>query len=186
MPSRITNKDKSYLRRAIELAEDARRAGNLPIGALIVLDGKIIARGKNSIWRPVYRPGQHAEIETLAAVPIELWDRASEMTLYTTLEPCLMCLGTVLVHRIGRVVFGSIDIHGGATSVFGKMPGAFEDLLHNSEWIGPALPDECDQLSKRVIAMALSHNPKKKVSTLWDLINPDFMDLNTNQKQEDK
>ena len=176
MQAQITNKDKYYLRQAIDLAEKAQKAGNLPIGALIVLDEKIIARGQNSIWKPTYRPGRHAEIETLAAVPVELWDQASKMTLYTTLEPCLMCLGTVLVHRIGRVVFGSKDVHGGARLVFGKMPEAFEDLLHNSEWIGPALPDECDQLSRKVIAVALSHNPNKKVSTLWDLINPDFMD----------
>jgi tRNA(adenine34) deaminase len=82
-----------------------------------------------------------------------LWARRREMTLCTTLEPCLMCLGTILVHRIGRVVFGSSDRLGGASCVFGHMPPKFEQLLAASEWIGPALPEECDALAEAVFAI---------------------------------
>lgn len=75
------------------------------------------------------------------------------MTLYTTLEPCLMCTGTILVQRIGRVVFGSRDSRGGATCVFGRMPPGFERLLQAQEWVGPALSQECDELAETVLAM---------------------------------
>lgn len=163
--------DIDYLRRAIQLAQEAQQKGNLPIGACITLDGNIIAEGKNSIWFPKYRPNRHAEIEALDAVPVDLWNRAVDMTLYTTLEPCLMCMGTILVHHIGRVVFGAKDIHGGAMCVVGHMPTAFEILFQSTQWIGPALPEKCDVLSKTVIAMALLHRKKKeRDSSIWDLI----------------
>jgi tRNA(adenine34) deaminase len=84
--------DLDYLRRAVQLAKEAQSIGNLPIGAVITLDDRIIGAGKNSIWLPHNRPNRHAEIEALESVPNELWFRAANMTLYTTLEPCLMCM----------------------------------------------------------------------------------------------
>jgi len=146
-------KDLEYLHAAIRLAREAREAGNLPIGAVITLDGEILAQGKNSIWVPKLNPGRHAEIEALRAVPPDLWERASEMTLYTTLEPCLMCMGTILIHRIGRVVFGCHDSRGGASCLFGHMPPAFESLLQEVEWVGPALPQECGELNQMIFEL---------------------------------
>lgn len=167
----LTNKDIYYIHLTIQLAKEAQKAGNLPIGALIILDDEIIAEGKNSIWTPKYRPNRHAEIEALESVPAKYWGRASNMTLYTTLEPCLMCLGTILVHRVGRIVFGAKDKHGGAMCVFGHMPKAFETLLQSTTWDGPALLEECDELSKRVIAMSFAHKREKgSNSSLWDVI----------------
>lgn len=157
----LASKELDYLRRAIQLAQETQKIGNLPIGALITLDGEILAEGKNSVWFPKYKPNGHAEIEALEAVPTDKWNKAADMTLYTTLEPCLMCVGAILLHRIGRIIFGSKDGHGGALCVFGHMPGAYENLLRTTEWIGPALPQECDELKKGVIAMALGHNPYK-------------------------
>ncbi len=151
--NRLIDRDIEYLRQAIRLAQEAQQVGNLPIGAVISLNGKIVAEGKNSIWVPKLNRVRHAEIEALESVPPELWARASEMTLYTTLEPCLMCLGAILVHRIGRVVFGSSDSRGGASCVFGHMPPAFEKLAQTLEWVGPALPQECDELNEAVFAM---------------------------------
>jgi tRNA(adenine34) deaminase len=147
------NKDTEYLRHAIRLAKEAQQDGNLPIGAVITLDGKVVAEGKNSIWIPEFNPGRHAEIEALDAVPPELWARAREMTVYTTLEPCVMCTSTILVHRIGRIVFGSSDSRAGGSCVFGHMPPAFERLSQTLEYVGPALPEECDELDERVRAM---------------------------------
>lgn len=159
---------------AVSLAKEAQNGQNLPIGALIVLDNKIIAEGKNSIWTPKYRPNRHAEIEAIEKVPTDLWQKTSNMTLYTTLEPCLMCTGAILVHRIGRIVYGSYDIHGGALCVFGHMPDAFERLLASTTWVGPALPEECDELRKLVIAMSLSHRRERgRKLYLWDEIIDD-------------
>jgi tRNA(adenine34) deaminase len=64
------------------------------------LDGRIIAEGKNAIWFPKFNPNRHAEIEALRNVPEELWKYSRNMTLYTTLEPCLMCTGAILLHHI--------------------------------------------------------------------------------------
>ncbi len=112
----------------------------------------------SSIRVPRLSPGRHAEIEALEAVPPELWTKAREMTLYTTLEPCLMCIGAILIHRVGRVVFGSGDSGGGASHVFGHLPPVFEERLQAMEWIGPALPAECDELFETVLALLVEYN----------------------------
>lgn len=163
--------DTKFLLHAISLAEEAEKQGNLPIGALIVLDNKIIAEGQNSI-ATTKRPNRHAEIVAIENVTPDLWEKADKMTLYTTLEPCLMCLGTILVHRIGRVVFGSNDKHGGAECVFNYMPPAFKDLKERVKWVGPALPDKCDPLKRRVITTAIINkkNRKKGLDTILDPI----------------
>jgi tRNA(adenine34) deaminase len=182
----ITDKDLGFLRQAIKLAENAKKIKNLPIGAIITLDDEIIGQGKNSIWFPKYQPNRHAEIEAIESIQKpELWGRSADMTLYTTLEPCLMCLGTILVHRIGRIVFGSSDPHGGALCVFGHMPYAFENLWLVTKWLGPALPEECDKLSNIVIEMAKSHKQEKwseQTPSIWDsIIDPNFNSLQFKQ-----
>jgi tRNA(adenine34) deaminase len=146
----ISNSDVSFFERAIALASDAEKQNNLPIGAVITLEGKIIAEGQNAIWHPTYNPNRHAEIEALRNVPEHHWDLASNMTLYTTLEPCLMCMGAILLHRIGRVMYGASDSWGGASQVVGHMPVAFEERMSQTEWIGPAYSSGCDQLFERV------------------------------------
>lgn len=153
------DRDVEYLRQAIRLAKEAQQVGNLPIGAVITLDGKVVAEGKNSIWVPEFSPSRHAEIEALDAVPSELWEKRRAMTLYTTLEPCLMCMSTILVHRMGRVVFGSADSRGGASYVFGHMSPSFERLFETLEWVGPALLQECDELNETVYAILAKRSP---------------------------
>jgi tRNA(adenine34) deaminase len=142
--------DVRCIRQAIKLAREAEQSGNLPVGAVISLDGEIIAEGKSAIWSPEFRPHRHAEIEALCSVPARLWERSREMTLYTTLEPCLMCMGAILLHRVGRVVYGSADDYGGAGTVFGRLPPYFKERLSETEWIGPAHPQECDPLFERL------------------------------------
>jgi tRNA(adenine34) deaminase len=149
----ITESDVSFFTRAIRLAHEAEKQNNLPIGAVISLEGKIIAEGQNTIWHPKFNPNRHAEIEALRNVPDHLWEYSRDMTLYTTLEPCLMCLGAVLLHHIGRVMYGSSDNYGGASQVIGHMPTAFEEEVLRTEWIGPAYPSVCDQLFERVMIL---------------------------------
>lgn len=145
--------DKLFMRRAIELANLAEQEGNLPIGAVIVLDGRIVAEGRNSIWVPRFDATRHAEMEALRAVPQELWPRSEEMSLYTTLEPCLMCFSSILLHRIGRVVLGSSDAYGGASPALQHLPPFFQERLAETEWVGPLMPAECDPLHERLLAL---------------------------------
>jgi tRNA(adenine34) deaminase len=146
----ISEFDISCLRRATELALEAEGQQNLPIGAVISLDGEIIAEGQNAIWFPEFSPHRHAEMEALCNVPDHLWERTRDMTLYTTLEPCLMCMGAILLHRVGRIIFGSADDYGGAGVAIGHLPPYFEERLSETEWLGPACPEECDPLYGRV------------------------------------
>jgi tRNA(adenine34) deaminase len=139
-----------FLREAIQLAEAADRRGNLPIGAVIVLDGAVVARGMNSIWRPQLDLTRHAEMEALRAAPAELWSRSREMTLFTTLEPCVMCAGAILLHRIGGLMFGSTDPYGGVGACLRDLPPYFQEELALVQWTGPVLPAECDRLYRQV------------------------------------
>lgn len=149
----ITESDIFCLRKAIDLALEAEGQKNLPIGSVISLEGEIIAEGKNAIWFPEFNPNRHAEIEALRNVPGAFWVRAREMTLYTTLEPCLMCMGAILLHGIGRVVYGSSDAYGGAGTVVAHLPPYFQEQFNNTEWIGPANPEDCDPLYGRLTSL---------------------------------
>lgn len=145
--------DKKFMRRAIDLALLAEREGNLPVGAVISLEGKVVAEGRNALWVPQFDATRHAEIEAIRAVPKELWESSEDMSLYTTLEPCLMCFGAILLHRIGRVVFGSSDAYGGASSVFSHLPLYFQERIQNTQWVGPLMSAECDPLYVRLMAL---------------------------------
>jgi tRNA(adenine34) deaminase len=147
-----TDEDLEHLRRAVELALEAERAGNLPIGAVITLEGRVIAEAGNSILVPHYHPGRHAEMEALRRVPVELWPRSREMTLYTTLEPCLMCMGASVLHGLGRIRFGALDSEGGAGEILARLPVYYAEGVAVPQLSGPLLPDVCDALYQRVNA----------------------------------
>lgn len=149
----ISESDISFFQRAISLAREAEKQSNLPIGAVISFNGQIIAEGQNAIWHPRFNPNRHAEIEALGNVPAHLWEHSKNMTLYTTLEPCLMCMGAILLHRIGRVMYGSSDNYGGASLVIGNLPTYFEEQVSRTKWIGPAYPGQCDPLFERVMVL---------------------------------
>ena len=118
----MSTDDLAYLREAIRLAVEAERNGNLPVGAVIVLDGQIVARGKNAIWEPTLDLTHHAEMEALWNLPPDLRTRCGEMTLYTTLEPCVMCAGAIMLHRVDRLVFGAVDPGAGVSSCIDSLP----------------------------------------------------------------
>jgi tRNA(adenine34) deaminase len=147
----LSESDVMCFKRAIALALEAEKCGNLPIGAVISYQGKIVAEGANAIWQPTFNPNRHAEIEALRKVPEALWRHSRELTLYSTLEPCLMCLGAILLHQVGRVLYGSADHYGGASKVAGHMPPYFEEEMAKTKWIGPAYRQECDTLFIRVM-----------------------------------
>jgi tRNA(adenine34) deaminase len=142
--------DRAYLLRAVDLALEAERAGNPPVGALITLDGAIIAEGANAIAAPFFHPGRHAEVVALGAVPPGLWPRRRSMTCYTTLEPCVMCYGALLLHGVGRIVFGAGDPQGGAGCLRAHLPPYFAGAGAAPVWDGPLLPERCDDLYARV------------------------------------
>ncbi|MCC7362126.1 MAG: nucleoside deaminase [Anaerolineales bacterium] len=150
MPDPLKATDRRHLARAIELALAAEHNGNLPVGAVLAAAGRRVAEGQNAIWRPHFDATRHAEIEALRAAPRAVWPRAGRLTLYTTLEPCLMCLGAILLHRIGRVVFGSADDYGGAGALREHMPPFFRQQFAALDWVGPVLPTECDRLHERL------------------------------------
>ncbi len=141
--------DEEHLRRVVALALEAERLGNMPIGASLTLDDEIIADAGNALLVPFYHPGRHAEMEALARVPAKLWPRSREMTCYTTLEPCVMCAGALLLHGVGRVVFGAHDPEGGAGALLLSLPSYYAGGRGVPLWIGPLLPDVCDPLYER-------------------------------------
>jgi tRNA(adenine34) deaminase len=110
--------DESRLRRALELADEAARAGDVPIGAVLVA-GELVLEAKNE--KELRRDATaHAEVLLLreAARRLQAW-RLSEATIYVTKEPCLMCAGALIAARVKRVVYGARDPKGGADgSVF--------------------------------------------------------------------
>jgi tRNA(Arg) A34 adenosine deaminase TadA len=151
----MSQDDLLFLREAIRLAEKAERSGNLPIGAVIVLDGQVIARGMNTIWQPDLELTKHAEMEALRGIPAHLRGKCKEMTLYSTLEPCVMCAGAILLHQVGRLVYGASDPYGGVGPCLESLPQYFENALLHTQWTGPALPVECDPLYLRVMELRL-------------------------------
>ncbi len=126
---RINSDDEQFMRAALELARRAESAGEVPVGALIVLDGTVIGEGWN---RPVATndPTAHAEIEALRAAAGRVQNyRLPGTTLYVTVEPCAMCAGAIVVARVQRLVFGARDLRFGA--VRSKFALADSELLNH-------------------------------------------------------
>jgi tRNA(adenine34) deaminase len=130
---------------AIDQAQNAYLVGEVPVGAVVVRDGKIIATGFN---QPIsgHDPTLHAEIVALrqAAQKLENY-RLPECELYVTLEPCAMCVGAMLHARLKRVVFGARDPRTGAA---GSVLNIFNDrrLNHQTQVSGGTLERECGQI----------------------------------------
>jgi tRNA(adenine34) deaminase len=101
--------DEAFMRQALELARRAQAEGEVPVGSVVVSDGKVVGEGWN---RPISAcdPTAHAEIQAMRAAAGALKNyRLSGATLYVTLEPCEMCLGAMFHARIARAVFGAVD-----------------------------------------------------------------------------
>ncbi len=139
------------MRVALDLAREAGRAGEVPVGAVVVLDGQIVGRGANaSITRN--DPTAHAEILAIREASSALGNyRLDGATLYVTLEPCTMCAGALVHARLARVVFGARDLRFGG--VRAKFQIADSDLLnHRVEVVEGVLAADCLALLKQFFA----------------------------------
>jgi tRNA(adenine34) deaminase len=138
-----TRRHESLMALALEEAVRARDEGEVPVGALIVLDGTVVGRGHNeSVARN--DPTAHAEVLALreAASRVGTY-RLVGTTLYCTVEPCLMCLGAALHARVARVVYGAADPRLGAVSRLGALWSSGAGLNHRFETVGGVRAGEC-------------------------------------------
>lgn len=136
--------DLYFMRIALEEAQDAGWEDEVPIGAVLVVDGAIMGRGHNC---PVasHDPTAHAEVRALRDATTYLKNyRVPGSTLYVTLEPCLMCFGALVHARVGRVVFGARDPKVGLAQWQGLLDQA--DLNHRPVLEGGLLEPECRDL----------------------------------------
>ena len=137
--------DRQFMQQAIEQAQLAALAGEVPVGAVLVRDGQVISKAFN---QPIthHDPSAHAEMLALRAAALaEQNYRLPGTTLYVTLEPCTMCAGAILHARVDRVVFGAPDPKTGAagsvTDVFSS-----KQINHQTSVEGGIMGDECGQL----------------------------------------
>jgi tRNA(adenine34) deaminase len=140
--------DTDFMRRALLLAAHAAEEGEVPVGALLVLDNEVIGEGWN---RPIasHDPTAHAEIMALRAGAQALRNyRLTAATLYATLEPCAMCMGAVLNARLSRVVFGAWDAKAGACGSVIDLPRE-PRLAHRLDVFGGVCSEESASLLRQ-------------------------------------
>lgn len=133
---------EEYLKIALDLAKKAQAEGEVPVGAVVILNGEVIGEGWN---RPIvsHDPSCHAEIMALRSAALQAQNyRLSGADLYVTLEPCVMCAGAIIHARIARVFFGAYDPKAGAAgSVFDVL--GTDKLNHRVEFSSGILEEEC-------------------------------------------
>lgn len=158
--------EEFFMREALRLARQAEAVGEVPVGAVAVLDGEIVGRGFNA---PISRhdPSAHAEMMALRDAAQRLGNyRLVGCELFVTLEPCLMCAGAIIHARIARVVYGARDMKTGAcgsvVDAFGDIPAALPTPLstpsvarlnHHAEVQGGVLAEECGAMLSQFFAM---------------------------------
>lgn len=119
VPKNFTAEDARFMQRALALADEAALVGEVPVGAVVVHEGRVVGEGRNT-RETAHDPLGHAELTALAAAARTLgrW-RLSGCTLYVTLEPCCMCAGGIVHARVDRVVYGAVDAKaGGVESLY--------------------------------------------------------------------
>jgi tRNA(adenine34) deaminase len=150
--------DEQFLHLALALAREADSAEEVPVGAIVVLNGEMIGRGRNS---PVstHDPTAHAEILAIREAALHTGNyRLEGATIYTTLEPCVMCAGALVAARLKRLVFGTRDLRFGG--VRSKFRLADSDLLNHKVVVEEGvLGPECSELLRDFFARRRSPNP---------------------------
>ena len=143
--------DEEYMRLALEEGRAAERAGEVPVGAAVVADGRVIARAGNRTIRDC-DPTAHAEMVALReAARATANYRLGGVTLYVTIEPCAMCAGAMIQARVARLVYGADDPRGGAVrSCFSVLEHAA--LNHRVEVTAGVLAEECGAAMKAFFA----------------------------------
>ncbi len=137
--------DEQLMTAALREAEEAAVAGEIPVGAVVVQGGEVIATAQNRTIRD-HDPSGHAEIVALrAACQARANHRLTDTTLYVTLEPCAMCVGALVQARIARLVFGAYDPKAGAVGSAIDLTDS-PALNHRFEVLGGVLADECGKV----------------------------------------
>ena len=136
--------DEFFMRQALKEAQKSLKKEEVPVGAVLVYENKIISRAHNE---PIAKndPTAHAEIIAIRKAGSKRKNyRLSGSELYVTLEPCAMCLGAAVHARIRKLVFGALDPKSGAVESVMKFP--FEKMNHRVEIVGRVLVDECSKI----------------------------------------
>jgi tRNA(adenine34) deaminase len=141
----MTETDDILMRAALDEAGAAAEAGEVPIGAVAVIAGAIVARGQNRVLRDV-DPTAHAEMVAMRAAARAIGNyRLVDCELYVTLEPCAMCAGAMLHARLGRLVYGAADPKAGAAGSVLEVLN-HPRLNHQMNVTAGALAEECGDL----------------------------------------
>jgi tRNA(adenine34) deaminase len=156
--------DIDFMRRAIELAAEAEAQGEVPVGALLVKDGQIIAQGWNQSIT-AHDASAHAEIDVMRKAGQVLQNyRLTDTTLYVTLEPCPMCAGALLHSRVKRIVYGAPDLKAGAA---GTVLNLFESqaAYHYAQVEGGLLEEECREQLQRFFKRRRDEIKQQKIQS---------------------
>ena len=142
------NDDEKYMREALNEAYEALQADEIPIGAVVVANGRVIGRGHN-LTETLHDVTAHAEMQAITAASEFLGGKyLKDCTLYVTLEPCPMCAGALLMSRLGRCVFGAADPEAGCCGSIYDLPA--DPLLHgHTVWEQSDSGEECRELLNR-------------------------------------
>jgi len=146
-PYTFTEDDREMMRLAIEEASKAAAAGDTPVGAVAVYEGRIVGTGRNR-READGDPTAHAEVVAMREAAKELgrW-RLDGVTIYVTKEPCVMCAGTMVMSRLTRLVFGALDPkYGAAWSLYNLLQDG--RLNHRVEVSSGLMAEECAELLK--------------------------------------
>ena len=147
MPNSSHPRDAEFMQLALAQAELARAAGEVPVGAILVLNNEVVAAGHN---QPISQndPSSHAEMVVLRSAGQKLNNyRLPETTLYVTLEPCMMCSGAIMHARVSRLVYGAKDPKTGCVHSVLKLFD-HEQLNHHTIVEGGVLEESCAQVLK--------------------------------------
>lgn len=138
----------NFMREALKLAETAFLNDEVPVGAVVVHNNRIIGRGYNQV-EMLCDPTAHAEMLALSAACTTLHEKyLRECTLYVTLEPCMMCAGAAVWSKLNRIVFGALDEKAGSCGTVFNL-AANNKLNHQTEVMHGILERECSQILKR-------------------------------------
>lgn len=155
--------DEYWMAKAMEAAEQAAQAGEVPVGAVIVMDNQCVAVGVNAMIGQ-HDPTAHAEVVALRAACKKIENyRLPGATLYVTLEPCTMCMGALVHARLEKVVFGAFDPKTGAAGSLFSF-GDDGSLNHTLKVVGGVCETECSTLLKSFFRMRRKQKAEKTKS----------------------
>lgn len=168
--AKLQSKDEEFMALALQQAQLAWQEGEVPVGAVLVKDGQVIAAGYN---RPIgkHDPSAHAEMVALRLAAELLQNyRLPGCELYVTLEPCLMCSGAMMHARLARVVFGASDAK---TGTCGSVMNVFDQtqLNHHTQVIGGVLAQQCSDLLKAFFAERRQLAQQQKLALKQSLLD---------------